>query len=292
MTSQRKREVAKVDHSVLAHWATFPSLAPSILFKKKTLPTSQPYDLPPFSPSKNTPISPIRIIPTGFGISIFACHPSWLCWCCLLSLLHSPTYFYWTPTRLLESHWTRLEVFTVAPWFLPEYHGINFGMKVCCFLHSGVSLFQQNLGILKLRLECSAEFTETKCNRIWLVGWWWCMLFVSHLLPNKHNALPFPPLYPLYYHIVYDHSYNHQCGDKGWQWVVVHPNGLFCKSVPPFYCWQGFQMPHLLAGLLSVIHCVSSPQCCPSFTIIMYHHASVAGWHIASLCEKRKGGWL
>ena len=49
-----------------------------------------------------------------------------------------------------------------------ESSGIKFGRKACYFFSFWCLLFQQNLGILELRLECSAEFAGTECNGIQL----------------------------------------------------------------------------------------------------------------------------
>jgi len=49
---------------------------------------------------------------------------------------------------------------------LVESGGIKFGRKACYFFSFRCLLFRQNLGILELRPECSAEFTGTECNGI------------------------------------------------------------------------------------------------------------------------------
>ncbi|KIJ99606.1 hypothetical protein K443DRAFT_36409, partial [Laccaria amethystina LaAM-08-1] len=73
-----------------------------------------------------------------------------------------------------------------------ESSGMKFGRKACYFFHSGVLLFRRNDRIPESRPECSAEFTGTECDGIRLFGIYY--LFVSLLLSNKHNTLPFPHL--------------------------------------------------------------------------------------------------
>ena len=57
-----------------------------------------------------------------------------------------------------------LEVF-IMPHILPaESAGMKSGRSTCQIFHSSGGIFQQNLGILEQRLECSPEFTGTECN--------------------------------------------------------------------------------------------------------------------------------
>jgi len=54
------------------------------------------------------------------------------------------------------------------PVILAESSGIKFGRKACYFFPFQCLLFQRNLGILELRLECSVEFAGRECNGIQL----------------------------------------------------------------------------------------------------------------------------
>jgi len=87
-----------------------------------------------------------------------------------------------------------------------ESGGIKFGRKACYFFSFRCLLFQRNLGIPELRLECSTEFTGMECNGIWL----FVCLFVSHLLPNKpptKHRVMWSPFITHHHH--HHHHYHH-----------------------------------------------------------------------------------
>ena len=67
-----------------------------------------------------------------------------------------------------------------------ESSGIKFCRKACYFFSFWCLLFQQNLGILELRPECSAEFTGTECNGIQLFV---CLFHTCYQTNHQPNTM-------------------------------------------------------------------------------------------------------
>ena len=145
----------------------------------------------------------------------YACHVSSLvvascvgchCHCCsslllslsllLLSLLASVVRSYQCPPNFCRN-----------PVILVESGGIKFGRKASYFFSFWCLLFQRNLGIPELRLECSAEFAGTECKGIRL----FVCLFVSHLLPNKPPTKHCVTWFPFITH--HHHHHHHHTND-------------------------------------------------------------------------------
>jgi len=73
---------------------------------------------------------------------------------------------------------------------LVESGGIKFGRKACYFFSFWCLLFRQNLGIPELRLECSAEFAGTECNRIRLfVCLFVCLFHTCYQTNHQPNTV-------------------------------------------------------------------------------------------------------